>query len=145
MALGNIISFGVTAHFFIDAKTSADVKSSLNQLLIVQTYILGASYLFFLVFFREAPKFPPSEAALAPIESINLISGLKRIFADYNMVLLTITFVCFSGMTFSFANVLSGLFSPFGYGSYQVAISGFICLIGGFFGGVVSGVILDKT
>lgn len=106
---------------------------------------MASTSLFFQLFFKEAPDEPPSAVAAAPIEKIDLKSGFKMFCSNRSLILLTMAFGCFSGMAYSFGNVVSGLFSPYGRDSYEIAIFGLTCLFGGFVGATTSGIILDKT
>ena len=102
-------------------------------------------FLFFQVLFRSAPKTPPSAAALAPIEKLNLISGMKKFCGNKSLVLLTFAISLFNGIAFSFGNVVSSIFSAYGRDPFDVAMFAMTSLLGGFLGVTLCGIILDKT
>ena len=145
MIIGNAISFGLTGYYFKNAENSAEFKSALNQVIRIQTYGTMVTFVLFQVFFRNAPETPPSAVALAPMEKLSHISGMKRYCGNKSLVLLTIAVSLFTGVAFSFGNVLSSIFSPYERNPFDLAMFGMTSLLGGFLGVTVCGMILDKT
>jgi len=145
MVLGNALSCAVTGYFFQDAETADDIKTCLNRVLITQTLIIGPVFLFFQFFFRDRPETPPSTVALAPVEKLSMKIGIKALFGNRSLILLTVSFMAFFGLACCLGTILSGLFNPFGQTPHNLAMFGLIVLFGGFFGACVTGYILDKT
>ena len=145
LIIGNAISFGLSGYYFKNAGNSAEFKSALNQVVRIQTISSIAIFVLFQVFFKNAPETPPSAVALAPMEKVSLFSGMKRYCGNKNLVLLTIAVSLFTGVAFSFGNIVSSLFSPYGRDPLDLAMWAMTCMFGGFLGVAVCGMILDKT
>ena len=70
---------------------------------------------------------------------------MKRFCGNKSLVLLTVAASIYIGIAFSFGNVVSGMFSPYGRDPLDVALFAMTSLLGGFLGVTVCGIILDKT
>ena len=70
---------------------------------------------------------------------------MKKFCGNKSLVLLTVALCTSTSIAFSFGNLVSGMFSPYGREPFDVAMWAMTSLLGGFLGITVSGIILDKT
>jgi len=145
MILGNALSFFLTGYIFSEAQSEAEIKEALHTVLICQSCIVGFTFLFFQATIREKPLHPPSAVAIAPVSDQTLLVGLKEIFNNRSLLLLTIAFASFIGLYFSLGNIMSSLFHPIGFGPMEISSIGLTMLSSGVVGAAFTGWILDKT
>ena len=143
--LGTAVAFGLCGYSFFGANTIEEYKYGTQLVLYQQTVIMFACFVYFQMTFKDRPEVPPSASAAIPEEFPSLRDGLKTLLADRNLILLSSAFCLYLGLYFSLGNIMSSIYSPFGYGAFEVAIIGTLTVAGGVLGCIVTGIILDKT
>lgn len=114
-------------------------------MLKMQSVIASVAFVLFQLIIKEQPETPPSAVALAPVQINNPLVAFREMSGNKSLLLLMVTFALMIGLQFSLGNVISILFSPFGFQPSDTATLGLIMLICGIVGSAVSGVILDRT
>ena len=55
MVMGNGISYAISGFMFENATTDEEIKASIQQVFVTQTYIVFCVFIFFQLVFRERP------------------------------------------------------------------------------------------
>eukprot|EP00898_Chlorokybus_atmophyticus_P006274 jgi/Chlat1/6648/Chrsp49S06146 len=98
-----------------------------------------------LLVIRERPPLPPSASAARAEEELPLVEGFKRVFSKVPYVVLFLSFGLALGVFNALTTLLEQIVKPYGYSSDDAGLFGGAIILGGLFGAVTSGIIIDKT
>jgi FLVCR family feline leukemia virus subgroup C receptor-related protein len=110
-----------------------------------------------LVFFREKPPLPPSlsqqkekdrnhsELLVRKNTFLLVVLNIKNLMLDVQFMNLVIGFGVSQGCYYALSTLLAQLLAPYNYTTDVSGILGFILTISGIFGGMITGIVADKT
>ncbi len=125
------------------AATPLLVKAySLEGMLMIYGVLSIITTAVFLVFMREMPPTPPSEATMAA--RIAVFPGIRRIFTHRDMLLLLVLFFIGLGMFNAVTTWIEQILAPRGLNSEQAGLVGAAMMIGGIVGACILPPLSDR-
>lgn len=141
--MGTAFAFVFTAYYFKDV--TGDNKDNLARLLVMQSYMFVGMYAAFMLIFREKPEHPPSAVAEAPIQNLKFSEAFAVMKENKSYMLHMISFSLMFGFYVSYGNLISLLFTPFGFSPSEIANLGLYLLVSGLVGAILTGIWIDRT
>jgi len=92
-----------------------DLRSRVKSILIVQNSIVSFFCILFFFLVKEKPEHPASKSSLEKPADIKMGKEMRNLLKDKNYVFVLIIFTILYGIYTTLGNILSPLFSPYGY------------------------------
>ena len=120
--IGQICSFALTGYTFSQIngdlpKVELDdiVINSTNNLIVLQNVPYVLFFIFFQVVIRDKPETLPSAVASAPIDEMSFLESFKKMWANKNFMILSLTYALQYGVYCGIGTTMSNILNPFGF------------------------------
>lgn len=146
MPMGTGLAFLLTGNYFADTdQTNEQNRDNLGDLLGSQSIIFTVVYVSFQLVFREKPEHPPSAIAEVPVEDKKFGDAFIAMKENKSFMYLNVAFALMFGFYLSLGNLISSIFTPFGFSPADLAMVGLQLLGSGIVGAVIVGIWIDRT
>lgn len=141
--LGVVISPIIVSDY--TEQRAAEVKGEIEQLLFVHALVVLVLNLP-IVFFKEAPEFPPSHSALMRKNtgSFSLKSETAALLKNKNFLIYSVVFSMVYSMYTALGAIINGLIEPYGFNIKETSICMVCLVVSGILSSFATGVLLDK-
>lgn len=137
-----MISFGTDQ---ATMQNSELVRAGFFTLIRNQNLLITLIALLFLYVLKEKPDIPPSSLATQEQKKREVIKEMISVFTNKNYLFMTLAFsFCYGGYT-GFGNLLSQIFSPYGYSMIFQASSAASSILFGMIATGIASKYVDKT
>lgn len=148
--LGIALSFLIPPVVVRDSEDYSQIRSDLQHLFIMMAVPITLLLILIYFFFEAAPPAPPSLAQLSAREkekgrdSYSIV--LRKLVTNQDFVLLMLSYGLNVGVFYAYSTLLNQLFLiHFPNGQTEAGQIGLTLIIGGMWGSVIWGIVLDKT
>jgi hypothetical protein len=134
--------------YFPDNAPPELVIEGTNKVIFVQNCITTFFVFFFVLTFREKPKYPPSKMALAikeHFEGPSLWREIANMVKIRNFMFLCVSFAIMYASVAAIGVCISPLFKPFGYSTFFLSMGAIGCVVSGVVASVIVGIYVDRT
>lgn len=146
--LGIAIGF-LLPPFLVHEGTIEEISTDLSRLFLISAVVNTVVFLLIVPFFDEKPHVPPSHAQMTKRISkpdASFTKSLKVLLVNRNYILLLITYGINVGVFYAISTLLSQMVLFYHSGEQEnTGAIGFVIIISGMFGSVITGFILQKN
>ena len=151
-----VVSFGIQGYYsgrgFFPADATVDdeslVKRGADWIILCQTFLTTILVIYFVLVYRDKPKYPPSK--MAENVSHNIAGGSVwketwNLMKMKNFMLLCFCFCILYGASSTIGLVMNPILLPYGYTSFFISMGAILCVVCGVIASVLVGMFLDRT